>query len=116
MTFYGTSLIKKDGTVQMMLVMEKCKGNLKSHISEHPESVPGRSRDPAVVTEVCRWLKEITDALTYIHEQDIIHSDLKLENILVRRITSFFKGVVSPLVVYTLKILNEIFVSVKTPK
>ena len=88
MKFYGASLIKKLDTVQVMLVMEKCKGNLKSHLFGHPESIPGRSRDPAVAKNVCQWLKEITDALAYIHEQDIVHRDLKLENILVRTITS----------------------------
>ncbi|KAJ7392772.1 Serine/threonine-protein kinase sik2 [Desmophyllum pertusum] len=36
--FYGTSLLKKDGTIRVMLVMEKCKENLKSHIFGHPES------------------------------------------------------------------------------
>ena len=38
--FYGTALLRERGTVRMILVMEKCKGNLSSHISEHPESVP----------------------------------------------------------------------------
>jgi len=64
--------------------MEKCKGNLKSHISQHPESVPGKAEhrqtegrelsaplEPCsrgtVIREVCRWVKEITSALAYIH-------------------------------------------------
>ena len=67
----------------MILVMEKCKGDLKSHFLENPESAPGKSEDHNVVKRTCRWVQEITDALAYIHEQGIVHRDLKLENILV---------------------------------
>ena len=67
----------------MILVMEKCKGSLKSHIFKHPEFVPGKSEDSYVIREACRWVEEITDALAYIHEKGIVHRDLKLENILV---------------------------------
>ena len=79
--FYGMSFLMKKDTVRVILVMEKCKGDLKSHIFE---SAPGKSEDPNVVRMTCRWVQEITDALAYIHEQGIVHRDLKLENILVR--------------------------------
>ena len=84
---YGTSLLKEKDrdSVRMILVMEKCKGNLGSRIFKHPESVPGKTDDPGVVREAFRWVEGITDALAYIHEQGIVHRDLKLENILVRR-------------------------------
>ena len=81
--FYGAALLRERDTVRMILVMEKCKGNLSSHISEHPESVPGKSRNPADIKNVCRWAGEITSALSYIHRQRVVHRDLKLENILV---------------------------------
>lgn len=69
----------------MILVLEKCKVNLKTHIFDHEELVPASSRSPEAFKKVCQWVKELTDALAYIHEQGIVHSDLKLENILVRR-------------------------------
>lgn len=71
-------------TARIILVMEKCKGNLKSHIFEHPEAVPATSTNPAVAAiEVCRWAKEIADALTFIHKQGVIHRGLMLGNISV---------------------------------
>ena len=82
----------------MILVMEKCKGNLKRHIFEHQESIPGKSRDSAVIRGVCQWVKEITDALTYIHEQGVVHRDLKLENILVRNLPTPIKTVTEYLI------------------
>ncbi|KAL9963724.1 hypothetical protein ACROYT_G027258 [Oculina patagonica] len=81
--FHGPSLLLKMDTARIILVMEKCKGNLKSHIFDHPESVPAASSNPAVVREVCRLAKEITDALAFIHKQGVVHRNLKLDNILL---------------------------------
>jgi len=81
--FYGTSLLDKDGITRVILVMEKCRGNLKSLIFHHPEAAPAKSSNPAVFREVCRWAKEISGALVFIHKQGIIHRNLTLENILV---------------------------------
>ena len=79
--FYGTSLLKKADTTRVILVLEKCKGNLKSQIFDNPEAAPGNN--PDVFREVCRWAREITGALAFIHSQGVVHRDLKLENILV---------------------------------
>ena len=81
--FFGTSLYKKEGITRVILVMEKCKGDLKSQIFDHPEAAPAKARNAAVLREVCRWAREITDALAFIHNQGFVHRDLKLENILV---------------------------------
>ncbi|KAL9963750.1 hypothetical protein ACROYT_G027284 [Oculina patagonica] len=83
-TFYGTFLLTKEGTTRVILVMEKCKGSLKSHIfTDHPESVPGKSANLDDVRQACQWAKQITTALEFMHQQGFIHRDLKLENILL---------------------------------
>jgi len=63
--------------------MEKCKGDLRSQIFNHPEAAPAKSENAAVFREVCRWAGEITDGLAFIHNQGFVHRDLKLEKILV---------------------------------
>lgn len=82
--FYGTSLFQQKPAVKIILVLEWCTGNLKNHIFNNQELIPGKSGRDEVIRKVCQWIKEITDALAYIHEQGIIHRDLKLENVLVR--------------------------------
>ena len=69
--------------MRLILVMERCKGDLRSEILKHHESVSGKSEDPDVVRVVCRWVEEIAGGLDYIHSQGIVHRDLKLENVLV---------------------------------
>ena len=67
----------------MIFVMEKCKGNLKNYIFRELKSAAGRSENPTIVGDLRRYAKEITDGLAFIHAMEVVHRDLKLENILV---------------------------------
>ena len=67
----------------MIFVMEKCKGNLKNYIFRELQSAAGRSENRAMFGDLCRYAKQITDGLAFIHAMKVVHRDLKLENILV---------------------------------
>ena len=69
--------------MRIMLVLEWCKGNLQNHIFKSDHLIPGKSGRADAMRNARQWVKEITDALAYIHEQGIVHRDLKLENVLV---------------------------------
>ena len=75
-------MLKTDGFTRVVFVMEECRDDLRSTIFNNPKKCPGKSDIEAALV-VCRWLKDITAALDYIHEQGIVHRDFKLANILV---------------------------------
>lgn len=55
------------------LVMEYCEGNdLKNHILEHPSLSESQIRD---------YFRQIVDALNYLHSKEILHRDIKPQNI-----------------------------------
>ena len=78
---YGTSLLKKGDISRVILVMEKGKGNLESHICCHPVAAPAKATNPAVFRDVCHWARQITSALAFIHNQGLIHSSPELRHV-----------------------------------
>lgn len=84
--FFGTHLQQSSsGTNKVMIVLELCKCSLKTQIMSHPENAPARSENETVRRNVLLWAQQILDALRYIHDQEFVHRDLKLDNLLVSK-------------------------------
>ena len=82
-TFHGMSLLKKDGETRVILVMEYCTGNLKHRIFSNPKRALAKSMNADAKRDAYKWIKQIVAALSFIHDQRVVHRDLKLDNILV---------------------------------
>lgn len=80
--FYGVAMrVKNHKVLSLVLVFELCTGSLKRHIFGNDSRIPWKT--PNAAADTFRWTKQILDALRFIHSKDIVHRDLKLDNILV---------------------------------
>ncbi|EFX85599.1 hypothetical protein DAPPUDRAFT_237704 [Daphnia pulex] len=61
------------------IVMELCDGSLKDYFDGKLEGIPKDSLDDKIL------VSQIALGVAYIHDKGIIHKDLKLENILLKR-------------------------------
>jgi serine/threonine protein kinase len=59
--------------------MELCEGSLKDYVEGKLGSIPKDSLDEKIL------IGQVAHGLAYIHDKGIIHKDLKLENILLKR-------------------------------
>lgn len=82
-TFHGMSLLKEDSETRVIIVMEYCTGNLKNRISSNPERALAKSMNADAKRDAYQWIKQIVAALSFNHDQRVVHRDLKLDNILV---------------------------------
>ena len=82
-TFHGMSLLKEDSETRVIIVMEYCTGNLKNRISSNPERALAKSINTDAKRDAYQWIKQIVAALSFNHDQRVVHRDLTLDNILV---------------------------------
>lgn len=72
--------------------MEYCSDTLKSVFIdgtfENPGKLPVYSAQVEAMETMARYVIQISEGLEYIHSKGLVHRDLKLENILVRRYNS----------------------------
>jgi eukaryotic-like serine/threonine-protein kinase len=74
MPVYSAGTAKLDGVTAYYIVMPFMSGGtLRSHIRNNP----------LAPKEACRYLRDIADALDYMHGQGIIHRDIKASNVLL---------------------------------
>lgn len=78
------------------MIMEYCFGTLKEKLINEDYNNPAKvekmySVQVEQMKEMARMVMEICEGLRYIHNKDMVHRDIKLENILVSTsITKFY--------------------------
>ncbi|KAL9963714.1 hypothetical protein ACROYT_G027248 [Oculina patagonica] len=82
--FYGVAMnVRNHKLLSLELVFDLCTGSLKNHIFKNDKCIPWKT--VSAVADTLQWTKQILDALEFIHSKDVIHRDLKLDNILISR-------------------------------
>lgn len=90
--YYGASLreenVRGKKCLFWVMIMEYCFGTLKEKLIDEDYNNPAKfekmySVQVEQMKEMARMVKEICEGLRYIHNKDMVHRDLKLENILV---------------------------------
>ena len=73
--------VKDSKLLSLALVFDLCTSSLKNHIFRNNSCIPWKT--PKAAGNTFQWTKETLDALDFIHSKNIVHRDLKLDNILV---------------------------------
>lgn len=76
-----------------LLSMEYCSGGNLRHVLQRPRNYSGLQE-----IDVRTILKNMTEALQYLHQQDIVHRDFKPENIVLKESPEEIGGVVYKLI------------------
>ena len=92
--FYGVVMdVHNHKLMSLALIFELCSGSLRNHIFKNKTCIPWKTARAASVT--CQWSKAILDAIEFIHSKNIVHRDLKLDNVLVSQLPRNVKFLLS---------------------
>ena len=73
--------VHKHSLSSLGLVFKLYTGSLKNYIFKNEERIPWKTKTAAALT--FQWSNQILDALEFIHSKEIVHRNLKLDNVLV---------------------------------
>ncbi|CAI9728026.1 Dual specificity kinase shkA [Octopus vulgaris] len=89
--YYGSNYRKlQDGSLQWLMILEYCHTTLKNifvrdddkyHVNPGKYSIPEKQKK--VMQNLCHYVRQLCEAIGYLHQKNLVHRDLKMENILV---------------------------------
>lgn len=84
--YYGCTLQVKSSNLHWIMILEYCKCTLRDKVIHEDYQNPGKvdhSLQQTPKLEMARYASQICQGLEFLHGKDLVHRDLKLENILV---------------------------------
>ncbi|VDI21686.1 Hypothetical predicted protein [Mytilus galloprovincialis] len=90
--YYGSLLLETEANgmkkMKWMMILEFCFDTLKSKLVgglyKNPGCVPADKRNPQIKT-MAAYVVQLCSGLQYLHDKNLVHRDLKLENVLLTR-------------------------------
>ena len=84
--YYGCTLQVLKSKLHWIMILECCKCTLKDKLISVDHQNPGKvdeSLQQQPKLEMARYASQICQGLEFLHSRDLMHRDLKLENVLV---------------------------------